>query len=72
MNRASASAAFLRSTLRIVLACFEQFEIGGVGRVILQHVQDEIFLDGLAHGVSVERLTIRGQTPPASYALGWR
>ena len=29
---------------------------GAVGGVVLQHIEDETFLDGLAHGVQVERL----------------
>ena len=42
----------------IVLAGFQQFEVGGVGRVVLQHVEDEAFLDGLPHRVLVERLAV--------------
>ncbi|MDP2823093.1 MAG: hypothetical protein Q8O52_10520 [Sulfuritalea sp.] len=32
-----------------------QLEGQAVGRVVLQHVEDELLLDGLAHGIDVER-----------------
>lgn len=34
---------------------FEQVEVGFVGGVVLQHVEDEIFFDGLPQGVEMER-----------------
>ena len=37
----------------IVLACLEQPEVGPVRRVVLQHVEDELLLDRLPHGVAV-------------------
>ena len=42
----------------IVLARLEQFEVGGVAGVVLEDVHDELFLNGLPHGVSVEGLPI--------------
>ena len=42
----------------IVLAGLEQPEVGLVGGVVLQHVEDEPFLDGLAHGVAVNRVAV--------------
>ena len=44
--------------VRVVVAGFEQLEVGSVGRVVLQHVEDELFLDRLAHRVAVRRLPI--------------
>ena len=41
---------------RILLDLLEQPPVGAVGGVVRQHVQDEALLDGLAHGVEVERL----------------
>ena len=66
MNRASAFAAFFRSTLGSSCARLDQPEIGFVGRVVLQHVEDEAFLDRLAHRVEVERLAVRARRPSAS------
>ena len=61
MKRASACAAFLRSTLRVVLAGLEQPEVGRVGGVVLQHVEDELLLDRLPHRVAVRRLPIAAE-----------
>lgn len=36
------------------LLVLQQLEIGAVGRVVLHHIEDEAFLDGLAHGVAME------------------
>ena len=54
----------------IVLACLEQPEVRPVRGVVLQHVEDELLLDRLPHGVAVrglpvtaehgERLVLRG------------
>ncbi len=44
--------------LGIVLNGLDQPVVGLVGRVVLQHVQDEAFLDGLPHAVEVERLRL--------------
>ena len=42
--------------VRIVFDRLHQPVVGGVGRVVLQHVEDEAFLDGLPHAVEVKRL----------------
>ena len=42
--------------LRPVLAVVCEPERQLVRRVVLQHIEDEAFLDGLAHGIDVERL----------------
>ena len=47
--------------VRVVLAGLEQLEVGRVGRVVLQHVEDERFLDRLPHGVAVRRLPIAAE-----------
>ena len=62
---------------RVVLNGLEQPPIGFVGGVAFQHVQDEPFLDGLAHTVEVEgRERPVGpagiRKAPASSASGWR
>ena len=38
----------------IILDLFDQAEEALVGRVILKHINDEAFLDGLPHGVLME------------------
>ena len=40
----------------VVLARLHQLVIGGVGRVILQHIHDEALFNGLPHGVAVKGL----------------
>ena len=50
--------AALDRRLVVVLAVVRQLEGQLVGRVVLQHVEDELLLDGLPHRVDVER---RGQ-----------
>ena len=44
--------------LGVVLDGLDQPEVGLVGRVVLQHVEDEALLDGLAHAVEVEGLRL--------------
>ena len=56
--------------VRVVFAGLEQFEVGRVGRVVLQHVEDEPFLDGLAHRVAVERARRRARTRQSVLCLG--
>ena len=50
--------AALDLLLVVVLALVRQLEGQLVGRVVLQHVEDELLLDGLPHGIDVKR---RGQ-----------
>ena len=45
----------------IVLAGLEQLEVGRVGRVVLQHVEDELLLDRLPHRVAVRGLPIAAE-----------
>ncbi len=47
----------------VVLNGFHQPVVARNRRVLLQHVENEPFLDGLLHGVAVER-------PPAGHAAG--
>ena len=47
--------------VRVVVARLQQLEVGRVGRVVLQHVEDERFLDRLPHGVAVRRLPIAAE-----------
>ena len=59
--------AALRSTslLVVFLAVVGELERELVGRVVLQHVEDEAFLDGLAHRIHVERLRQAVRPGPA-------
>src|SRR2546421_86606 len=43
-----------RIELRVALDLLDQLVIALDGRVVLEHVEDEAFLDGLLHGVSIE------------------
>ena len=40
--------------LRVALHILDEPVVAGHGRVVLQHVDDEVLLDGLLHGVAVE------------------
>ena len=51
--------------LGIVLDGLDQPVVGLVGRVVLEHVEDEALLDGLAHGVEVEGLGLAVGPRPA-------
>ncbi len=42
----------------IVLTGLQQFEIGRISRVVLQHVEDELLLDCLTHRVTMEWITV--------------
>src|SRR5207249_1623361 len=44
--------------VRVLLAGLQKFEVGRVGRVILEHVEDELLLDRLAHRVTMGRLAV--------------
>ena len=57
--------AALDLLLVVLLALVRQLEGQLVGGVVLQHVEDELLLDGLPHGIDVERrrAVVR---PPAS------
>ena len=57
--------AALHLPLVHLLAVMSQFEGQAVGGVVLQDIEDEPFLDGLAHGVHVEgrRHVVRGRLP---------
>ncbi len=46
--------SFALRHIRIISDRFDEAEIGLVGRVVGQHVQDEPFLDRLAHAVQVK------------------
>ena len=48
--------AALDLLLVVILAVVRQLEGQLVGRVVLQHVEDELLLDGLPHRIDVERL----------------
>ena len=45
----------------IVLAGLEQPEVCLVGGVVPEHIEDEPFLDGLAHGVTVYRIAVAAE-----------
>ncbi len=65
------SRGLLLRQLGIVFGRLEQTVIGGVGRVVRQHVEDEAFLDRLPHAVDVEgfRNTVRARRPNSSRVL---
>ena len=47
--------------VRIVLARLEQTVVGAIGRVVEKDIEDEAFLDGLAHRVAMERLAVTAE-----------
>ena len=65
MNLASARAAFFFGRFGSSSTGLHQSVIGGVGGVVLHHVEDEPFLDGLPHGVEMKRLRlpVRARAP---------
>ena len=63
--------------LRVVLDRLDQPVVRLVGRVVLEHVEDEALLDGLPHRVEVERdracpPRLGARRPPASWPWAWR
>ena len=50
----------LRVELRVVLDCLGEPVVARHRRVVPQHVEDEPLLDGLLHGVAVERVVPHG------------
>ena len=58
-NARNAPLAAPSVQFRIVLDGLFELIVGLVGHVVLEHVQDEAFLDGLTHRIEVEGL---GQT----------
>jgi hypothetical protein len=49
---------FLPVVAGVILDFFQQPPVGRVGAVIRQHIEDEPFLDRLAHTVEMERLEL--------------
>ena len=60
--------------VRVILDRLHQPVIGRVGGVVLHHVEDETFLDGLPHGVEVKRLRqpVRALAPEQLQRLALR
>jgi hypothetical protein len=56
-----------RVELRVAFGFLDHLVVAAYGRVAFEHIQDEVFLDCLLHGVAVERpvlnlaLGVRGQ-----------
>jgi hypothetical protein len=83
-HQSAGGGAALDLVVGDLLALVGESEREAVGRVVLQHVEDEALLDGLAHGVQVERLRqvalaggqlrVRAgdRRVPASSPWGWR